>query len=226
LALAVGEDIEVDEKEAVLWFRRAALQAYPDAEYSLGEMILTGRGAAVDQREAFSWIERAAQHDQALAQTNLAAMYVQGVGIVRDPKKAFYWMSKAAERGVPAAEFGLGSMYAHGDGVPEDVEKGVSWYSRAAEHGDLGAQNNLALVLATSKDAKIRNVSKAVKIARALISSDPTEAVFLDTLATCYFEAGDIPNAIQSEQKAIDLNPEKTEYQDALKRYEQASSRK
>ena len=47
-------------EEAVKWFRKAAEQGNPQAQYTLGMMYQKGRGVAQNQSEAQKWYQKAA----------------------------------------------------------------------------------------------------------------------------------------------------------------------
>jgi TPR repeat protein len=53
--------------EAVKWFRRAADQGDPDAQYNLGLMYEKGRGVSQDDAEALEWYRRAEDQGNAAA---------------------------------------------------------------------------------------------------------------------------------------------------------------
>ncbi|MBI4026691.1 MAG: tetratricopeptide repeat protein [Verrucomicrobia bacterium] len=64
--------------------------------------------------------------------------------------------------------------------------------------------NNLAWVLATDKDAKLRNGTVAVRLAeRACRLTDYKDAASLDTLAAAYAETGRFDEAVKTAQKAL-----------------------
>lgn len=44
------------------WFREAAEQEYPVAQYNMGIMYEEGRGVAKSKSEAIKWYRRAANH--------------------------------------------------------------------------------------------------------------------------------------------------------------------
>jgi uncharacterized protein len=182
LVYASGDGVEADGPEAVKWFRMAADRGDASGEYYLGEMYGTGRGIPVDYAESLKWLRRAADQGEAHAQSNLAAMYAQGLGVGKDEAEAAKWMRKAADHGLAAGQFGLGSMYAHGRGVPQSEAEAVTWYRKAADQGDTPAMNNLAILLATSSDPKIRNPKEAVSLAEKAIELDPDNPSYLDTL--------------------------------------------
>jgi hypothetical protein len=68
------------------------------------------------------------------------------------------------------------------------------------------AQNNMALVLATSPETRVRNGTKAVELAeRADVLTGNANASISATLAAAYAEAGQFPNAITTAKRALQL---------------------
>jgi len=205
----------------VRWFRRAAEQSDADGEYSLGEMYAFGRGVPVDYAEAARWLRKSAEQGDARAESNLAALYAKGEGVPKDDddNEAAKWMRKAAEQGSAVGQFGLGVMYAHGRGVPPDDAEAVKWYRKAMEQGDGPAMNNLAFLLATSRDAHVRNPNEAIAVALKVVDLNPRQPSYLDTLATAYYEAGRKEEAADTESKALSLSPDNASYKSALEKY-------
>jgi uncharacterized protein len=222
-AYAEGNSVVEDDVEAIKWFRRAAEKRDAAGEYSLGEMYLSGRGVNTDLAEAVKWMRRAAEDGDARGQFNLAAMYVQGQGVPKDEAEAARWMRKAADQGLAAGQFGLGSMYMHGRGIPQSASEAANWYRKAAGQGDPAAMNNLAFLLATSSDPKVRDPKEAIAVAQKLVEAEPNNAAYLDTLATAYFEDGQPDKAAETELRALTLKPDDPTYKKALQKYEAAS---
>lgn len=64
--------------------------------------------------------------------------------------------------------------------------------------------NEVAHVLAASPDPSVRNGAEAVTLAqRAVELTGGQEAIYLDTLAAAYAEAGRFPDAIETAQRAL-----------------------
>jgi TPR repeat protein len=224
-AYASGDGVTEDDAEAVKWFRKAAEQGDAGGEYSLGEMYLTGRDVSADLAEAAKWMRRAAEHGDARGEFNLAVMYAQGQAVPKDENEAAKWMRKAADQGLAAGQFGIGSMYAHGKGVPQNAPEAANWYRKAADQGDSAAMNNLAFLLATSTDPNVRDPKKAVAVAQKLVEAKTGNPACLDTLATAYFEAGQLDKAAETERRALALKPDDPSYKKALEKYETAESK-
>ena len=71
-----------------------------EAQYTLGLVYATGRGAPQDGAEAVRWFRLAAEQGHALAQAAIEVM--------------------ATERGDASAQYTLGLMYANGESIPQD----------------------------------------------------------------------------------------------------------
>jgi pentatricopeptide repeat protein len=85
----------------------------------------------------------------------------------------------------------------------------------------LAACNNLAWMLASSPDPKIRNGPEAVELAeRACRLTNDEQSFFLGTLAAAYAEAGRFNDAVATAQKARDL-ARKTGLEEIAERNEQ-----
>ena len=81
-----------------------------------------------------------------------------------------------------------------------DYEQGLQ-----REPNDPGTLNNLAWVLATSPDAKLRDGRRAVRLATAAgEATGYKRAYILSTLAAAYAETGDFPSARKWSAKAIE----------------------
>ena len=92
-----------------------------------------------------------------------------------------------------------------------DYQRALQDFTQAVEikPHDATAQNELAWVLATCDDPKIRNPELAVKHASAACRiSEFKDANYLDTLAVAYAAAENFPEAIEWLKRTIALTPE------------------
>ncbi len=104
----------------------------------------------------------------------------------------------------PDAHFELGVVLA----AKGDPGEAVGQYREALRlKPDLTvAKNNLAWILATSPEAKVRDGAQAVELAeQACDQSAWRETVFVGTLSAAYAEAGRFEQAVAASQKACDL---------------------
>jgi Tfp pilus assembly protein PilF len=80
----------------------------------------------------------------------------------------------------------------------------ITWYQKALllDPRAAVAANNLAWILLTQD----KDLSNAVRLAEVARGEKPEQAEFLDTLGWAYYKTGLITNAIESLQRAVQLN--------------------
>jgi len=143
-----------DDKQALMWYLKAAEQGYPLAQMYLAIMYEEGRGGwwtLKSEKQAKQWYQKAAEQGYAPAQTHLGILcerwpwYPRGL---EHDQEAVQWYQKAAEQGYAPAQMHLGRMYEIGKGsLAQDDEQAVTWYQKAAEQGNTTAQNYLDSLL-------------------------------------------------------------------------------
>ncbi|CAK8711877.1 Zn-dependent protease with chaperone function [Candidatus Electronema aureum] len=101
------------------------------------------------------------------------------------------------------------------------LEKGEEREARAAYETALRAEpdsaetaNNLAWLLLTAKDKSLRNPDRALKLASAAVSLEEKGHI-LDTLAVALWTQGRIEEAVRTELRAAQINPENKPYYQA-----------
>jgi Zn-dependent protease with chaperone function len=92
-------------------------------------------------------------------------------------------------------------------------KKAIAAYDKAIalEPSNPKLLNNLAWLLLTSDNLTLRDPSKALDLARRAAMQIPA-AHILDTLATAYWANGFTEKAIETEQQALFVDPEKGQY--------------
>ncbi len=130
-----GEGVPKDDKQAVVWYRKAAEQGHIDAQSKLGFMYKYGLGVK-DEQQAVVWFRKAAEQGHAGAQLFLGMIYENGEGVPKDEQQAVEWYRKAAEQGHASAQESLGVMYAQGQGVPKDEQSAYFWLLLASAQGN------------------------------------------------------------------------------------------
>jgi hypothetical protein len=89
----------VDFTRAAEWYRRAAEQGLPSAQFNVGYGYAYGIGVEKDEAEAARWFERAATAGHGMAQESLGLAYLVGRGVEKDETRALMWLELAAESG-------------------------------------------------------------------------------------------------------------------------------
>ena len=141
----------------------------------------------------------------------------------RQTTEALEAYSKLLDRPVPQAPIyrNLGDLLLNIGRQAEAIEN----YDKALKikPDDSGVLNNLAWVLATSPNAKLRDGERSLKLAkRACEVTEYKEAHILSTLAAACAEIGDFPEAIRWSTQAVELGNSAVDEQlaEELKSYE------
>ena len=78
-------------------------QGDANAQWMLGQALLTGDLGSTDDAEAVQWLERAADQGHGLAQRDLGGLYELGRGVAQDTLEAFFWYSLASRQDIGRA---------------------------------------------------------------------------------------------------------------------------
>lgn len=85
--------LPTDDDQAAYWFRKAAEQGYPEAQYALGNLYAEGRGVPQDDTEAVRWFREAAEQGHAAAQVSLGLRHFYGAGVPKNEMEAYFWLN-------------------------------------------------------------------------------------------------------------------------------------
>lgn len=84
-----------EDKEAVVWYRKAAEQGNAAGQFGLGMAYASGEGIARDVKHAEEWVRKAAEQDYANALDVMVQAYKKGgLGLVPDPVQAEVWRQR------------------------------------------------------------------------------------------------------------------------------------
>lgn len=108
----------VGEKSTEYWFKKAAEQGYPDAQYRYGDLREGANG--------LMWKIKAAEAGHSIAQMALGERYEKGDIVKRDYKKAAYWYERSAAQDVPYAAGRLKLIYSNGQAKKSDATKAAA----------------------------------------------------------------------------------------------------
>lgn len=123
-----GRGVKQDDREALIWFSRAAEQGMLDAQYNTGLMYMEGRGVAVSKIEAFKWWQLAAAKGHAPSEYNLGVLYAYGIATGVDVDKALALWKQAAAQGHKGARKALYQAYSKGlFGLKADPQQAKQW---------------------------------------------------------------------------------------------------
>lgn len=93
-----GEGVDMDGRQAVMWFKRAALRGDRESAYTLGEIYNHGlAGVEKDHTEAFRWYLAAGADEYLQAMLQVAHMYEIGEGTERNILEAVSWYRKIVD---------------------------------------------------------------------------------------------------------------------------------
>ncbi|MCD8535406.1 MAG: sel1 repeat family protein [Verrucomicrobia bacterium] len=153
---ASGLSVNRDNKQAKIWFRRAAEQEYPSSQYNYA-VILHGEG---DYPEAVRWLRKASSHGHVRSIHKLGEMYYQGQGVPLSPVEAYGQFIKNAQKGIPASMKWVAILWQNGEvGVEQNPDGAVSILKFLAEKGDAQSQ----VMLGNSYDAAVGVVKDDVQ---------------------------------------------------------------
>ena len=98
----IAGSIKADPARAREMFHYAASYfADPDAQYHLGRLYLSGRGAVKDPKQAARWFGLAANKGHPQAQALLGSMLFKGEQVPRQAARGLMWLTLASDAGAP-----------------------------------------------------------------------------------------------------------------------------
>ena len=152
-----------DSKEAVKWWRKAAVRGHSYAQFNLGHTYAFGEGILQDDKEGAKWIRKAAEQGHVQAQGFLGIMYTKGGAVPRNLQEAIKWFRKAGVAGDVPSMFALGGFFSIGAGTPQDSVRGYAWLHLCVYHGQADGvelRDALARTMTPEQIAKAQELSK------------------------------------------------------------------
>jgi tetratricopeptide (TPR) repeat protein len=127
-----------------------------------------------------------------------------------EPTNADWWM----RLGQLHERMGRGAEALH------SLETGLE-----ADPGNVGILNHLGWLYATVEPSTLRDPAKALAYAqRAVEASNGTDANILDTLAEAYYANRDFDKAIETEERALEIAPEREALRNQLEKFREAKA--
>lgn len=94
-ALMLGLGVSVNQKEAVVWLKKASENGEFNADLLLGECYSQGLGVEEDGKQAVKHYMKAAAHSVFEAEYRLWKCYERGLGVPVNEEEAKKWMDRA-----------------------------------------------------------------------------------------------------------------------------------
>lgn len=126
-----GIGTPVDLSEALRWYRLAAENGQPAAQFRLG--VLLSRASPPDEAAAARWYAAAAEGGIAQAAYNLAVFYETGRGVEPDEARAAALYEQAFRGGIAQAAMNRGLLALREN--PPDAAVAYLWLLRAGRSG-------------------------------------------------------------------------------------------
>lgn len=164
--------------EIAAWFRKAADQEHPEAEFRTAQAFEIGLGVKRSVTEAVDWYERSFSHGKIEANLRLPPLWLEAANLELEPKKQLQLMRKAAEAGHAPAQVRFAHMLVtQADSDPAEM---VKWIRTAAEAGDTECQVKLALAYKNGSFTKpnLGETEKWLKAAANQRFRYPTQPAF------------------------------------------------
>ena len=127
-----------------------------------------------------------------------------GLSIAEQPKRSRQEINELMRKAGIAYEAG-------------QFNRAIELYRQAADRGNAWGQNNLAWILATFRQAELRDGKLALHYALEAVKQESKNPAFIRTLAAAYARNGDFKKAIDAQQKMLELIDENTRLSDDLK---------
>jgi TPR repeat protein len=183
--LAYGEGATPErQREAALWYRRAAEQGDAEGQFTLALWLWLGQNVEENRIEAVKWWQKAADQDRADAQFWLAGAYEAGEGgVPKDLAAAAKWYRRSADQGFDESQASLGQMYAEGAGVPQNDREAVRWLRKAADQHCASGEHYLAVLYAAGRGVP-KDEKEAVRL--YLLAAEADFTVSMTALGEAY----------------------------------------
>lgn len=124
----------------------------------------------------------------------------------KDAADAVRQMQQYAEAGDDVAQFWMGSIFLFGHAKQEkSPNEAVYWYELSVQQNNLKAMNNLAWVKAIARDSELFDAERALQLAIKVTNAYPQSHGYLDTLAAAYAANGRFQEAVDIQQKALNI---------------------
>ena len=157
-----------DDKEALFFFKKAALSGHIQAQINVGLKYERGEGTDIDKEKALYWYSQAALNQNDIAQFRLASLLQEDFSKLQE---SHFWFSKSARLGNAEAHLALATNFILGRGVEKDLTLAHVSCNLATFFSRDIASISRSIQLRTELEAKmtIEQIKRAEKISRKCI---------------------------------------------------------
>ncbi|WP_026715273.1 tetratricopeptide repeat protein, partial [Flavobacterium daejeonense] len=138
-----GVGTEVNQEQALNWFKKAAESGYVKAWYNVGIMYKDGIGTPQDFEKAFEYYSKGTELKAISSMGGKGYLLFKGLGCQQNYEEAFELFKVASQYGNLNSMYMLGICYRNGYGTTKDVATAREWMTKAANYGYKPAQNEM-----------------------------------------------------------------------------------
>jgi TPR repeat protein len=181
-----------DASRAFVYYRRAAENGHPAAEWALASAYEHGEGTEPNQVAAIHWLQLAAEDGVSEAQERLALHYRSGVGIPQESEKAEALLLLAGQKNDGLAKYRPDTRLtaeARNALALGNLDVAMQEFTKLAVRGVASAQLNLAFMYLKGLGAR-RDTEAAVRWLRLASEHDSVAAY---SLAVLYLRGMAVP---------------------------------
>ncbi|MBD8092790.1 sel1 repeat family protein [Pseudomonas fluorescens] len=136
-------DIGENPRTYARWVMHAAQLGDTDAQATLAQLLLDGRGVQKDEALALSWFRIAARQRHPMAINMIGRCLENGWGCVIDLADAAQHYRQAADLGLDWGLYNYGQLLTGGRGVERDLGAAYALFAQAADKGHAKSMNLL-----------------------------------------------------------------------------------
>lgn len=126
----INKYVELDDVSVNEWLLKAAQNGNHDAQYQLGQNILSGKGCKVEKQKGVDWLVYAADKGHAKSARQAYKMLTKSAYLNNTNKPPSHWLKKAAEGGDPESQLDYAHHLAFSTPEPESTTL-ISKYLKA-----------------------------------------------------------------------------------------------
>jgi Tfp pilus assembly protein PilF len=193
------------------WGGKEVVDRRPDTKFATGAAVLVWLAACIvatsQQLPCWQNSETLCRHAIEVTKTNYAAHYNLGVALLEEGQTSEA-IKQMYEVVALVPEFNCRRTLAEALVACGRIPEAIEQYRQLLRHAHDSPEvlNNLAWLLATNKDPKIRNGVDAVQFGeRACDLTNYKVSAYVGTLAAAYAEVGRFDDAIRTAETAIEL---------------------